>query len=861
MSYEQDIPHEQAYVNWALRQLVRKIEMLRDLPSTAADKATFRALQRMSQAKINALDKARNKIVFGRMDMESEDTYYLGSTHVDGEEIDQPAVIDWRTPMGERFYQATISDSLGVGRRRTIKVEHEVVSDVSSEILIPGFVARERQIKMPEPPILAPKTAASVAESEAAAHSKELARAEADAQERARAEAAAAEDARALAAAALALTEATAQPPVSTGANPFEKSGDQLDSPSNDPSLDEIVAEEYGLRAPDILLADLEKVRSGNMGEIIATIQADQDRLIRTDPNVALVIQGGPGTGKTVVVLHRAAWVIYQQQQKPGFADSSVLIVGPNPRFLEYIEEVLPALGETSTVQSTVDELAKLGLPKADRPRTTVRRLDEPMAERLKGDTRLVSVIEQAVWSHVKIEKIELGFGRFTLRVPVTSLEMFVQQMRSSKVSYEESRTNLWEHIAEELGRDLVRREGVGGVSADTLQNLRQESRRVVSASGAMTRMFPSLSPRAVVKRLLQEAPFRDLVAADLTKRERTVLGLGDQKKKYQWTSADLALIDEAASVIKGQTKRFAHVVVDEAQDLSPMQWRVVSRRSAGQSATIAGDLAQATSAWSPTSWEEVGDWAGYNAPVRVTELKIGYRVPMPIMDYACRLLPASGAGVDPPQSFRSGSAPVIERARKRDLARKVAQRVEVLQETPGAVAVICDPTNEKAIRSELGSLNVDPESYTLIVDTFAKGLEFDRVIVVEPTLIARGGVSGLRRLYICLTRATKDLIVIHTRVLPAELGQPADWRLGQATAQLRTKVRDGMIQATAGTQEWRAQVAEEYPHAYRRWTEAEEDQLAGEVQQGLSIEEIAELHERRVGGIRTRIKKLGLKA
>lgn len=857
-----ELPLEQGYVAWAVECLHKMIERTRALPDSAADRMSQLALERNMQSRLHQLLGSENEILFGRLDMNSDETFYVGKSHVDGESLsDTPAVVDWRTDLGECFYQATRSNPAGVGRRRTIKVKRTTVLGLSDELLIDGFEPPMLPLEIPDPPEpprveAPPRAGLAPAEVEPADAPAELAPAGAE-------EPAAPLPEAQLAAALSASAEDDQAAAVPVDANPFEDLADEAEalSQAEPESLSDVVAAEYELRASDLLLDELERERSGSMGEIVATIQADQDRLIRADPETPLVIQGGPGTGKTVVALHRAAWVLYQQRDR--MMESSVLIVGPNPNFLEYIRGVLPALGELATVQATVDELAVQGLTSADRVRVRPRRESSQEEQRVKGDPRLCEAVALAVWSHVAPEPIEVGFGRFSLRLSLEQVQDIIEACWFARVPYAEARREVAQRISGALGQELTRRGGAAATTADMLSQLEVHVRRTLAEAGVMSRMFPSVAPRTVIRQLYVDQEFRDRVVDELDASERAVLGSGvavskKGKVRYEWSAEDLPLLDEAAVVIAGPPQRFAHVVVDEAQDLSPMQWRVIRRRSVGKSATIAGDLAQATSAWSPTSWDDVASWAGYGDAIDVSHLRLGYRVPQPIMEYAGRLLSRVAPGLDQTQSFRPGSDPIIVSTTRQELLDEAVRSVRDARDQPGSLAVICDPDTERRLRARFDAAD-DLSHVALVVDVQSKGLEYDRTIVIEPARIARGGDIGLRRLYVCLTRATKQLTVIHADPLPTELGVPADWRQRDSAARLRQQVRDGRLKGATGTKEWRSHVAQEYPQAYRRWTAEEDAQLAREVAEGRTVAEIAELHQRRPGGISSRIHKLGL--
>ncbi|HTO01372.1 MAG TPA: UvrD-helicase domain-containing protein, partial [Microthrixaceae bacterium] len=377
---------------------------------------------------------------------------------------------------------------------------------------------------------------------------------------------------------------------------------------------------------------------------------------------------------------------------------------------------------------------------------------------------------------------------------------------------------------------------------------------------GIVTQIFPPVSARAVVRRLMADRGFRESAADDLTHDELQRFDTEpSRKRQYRWSVADIPLIGEAAFVLSGAPDRYSHVIIDEAQDLSPMQWRMIRRRTAGRSMTIAGDLAQATSAWTPDTWSDVRRWAKLGKHLDVSELSLGYRVPIPIMEYAGRLLAYCAPAVNLPQSFRPGVDPVAHRVESSNVIDTALEIAHRWSDLPGSLAIICPPSLETKIRNAVTESDL-PDSVEVVNDTVVKGLEFDRILVLEPSLIARGGINGLRRLYICLTRATQELAVVHSQDLPDELGQPEDQQRQEQAVELRSRQREKQLKAPTGSKIWRGQVADEYPHAYRRWSSEEEALLRDELTRGMSVLEISEAHRRRPGGITSRIKKLGLK-
>lgn len=357
---------EQAYANWAYENLDRMLEEASDLKNMSGDAATSRAFTHLMEQRVRELRAAvadASGLIFGRLDSIDDGTWYIGRHHVDGEG-DRPSVVDWRADFARAFYQADRRFPAGIGRRRTIAMKAREVTGLSDELLIPGFVAPVLE------PVVAPPPASL----------RRLADRWTDPKHVASPSAPESNDAGVAESSIMLMPAVEKDVPVPSA---------HLDA--EDSTRDDHV----DVRAPDLLLEDLARERTGEMADIVATIQADQDRLMRAAPDVPLVIQGGPGTGKTVVGLHRAAWVLYWQRQT--FADPSVLIVGPSRAFLHYIGSVLPSLGESQARQATVEDLVLDSLPSAPRLRITAQAEEHRAVTSLKGDARMAAVIEAAV--------------------------------------------------------------------------------------------------------------------------------------------------------------------------------------------------------------------------------------------------------------------------------------------------------------------------------------------------------------------------------------------------------------------------------------------------------------------------------
>lgn len=534
----------------------------------------------------------------------------------------------------------------------------------------------------------------------------------------------------------------------------------------------------------DILAAEIERPRSGPMRDIVSTIQPEQDALVRADVATTVCIQGAPGTGKTAVGLHRAAWLLYSFRGRLDRA--GVLVVGPNAAFLDHISAVLPSLGEARVAHATIETLLA-GTYREDTPkhrRWVVRAQDDPAVAVLKGDARWADIVRRAVWAHVgqADEALVVPRGSRRWRVPAYEVAEIVAELRSRGVRYEAARAMMGQRLAHCV---MLQMEAAGDSPDDRVQDAIARSAPV---KAYVKRLWPALDAATVVHRLLSDADFLHECADGDLRAEEEALALWNtpprSKGSAKWTPADLALLDEAADCIE-RTTSLGHVIVDEAQDLSAMQLRGVGRRCSTGSATVLGDVAQATTPWAPASWEATMTHLGKPAH-HLEELLQGFRVPAVVIEYASRLLPVIAPGLAAPQSVRSNRGVLdlaaVEAARLLDT---VVETVERATRTAGSVGVIGVPTTLDAVsdaltsagvaHGRLGSDHGDDADHQveLVPAQVAKGLEFDRVIVVEPADIADAEpdeATGLRRLYVVLTRAVSELRVVHARPIPAPL-------------------------------------------------------------------------------------------
>ena len=526
-----------------------------------------------------------------------------------------------------------------------------------------------------------------------------------------------------------------------------------------------------------IVQSEIERPRTGPMRDIVATIQPEQDVIVRAGLDRSVCVQGAPGTGKTAVGLHRAAYLLYAHREQ--LARSGVLVVGPNASFLSYIGDVLPALGEIDAAQATVESLL------ADATGLEVRTTEPAPRARLKGDARLAEVVRRAVWTHLApaAATLVLPRGIHSWRVPAYLADEVVAELLDRGVRYEAGRTMLAQRLAHQV---LLRMEAAGDSPDDRVQAAVARSREVKAYVGSL---WPALDPARLVLRLLTDGAFlAEAAEGVLTAEEQQELQAGrpgKTPKSARWTLADLALVDEARDVLM-RTPSLGHVVLDEAQDLSAMMLRAVGRRASTGSMTVLGDLAQATTPWSVGSWTQSLNHLGQPDAV-VTELVEGFRVPGLVIDYAARLLPVIAPTLTPPYSIRRSAGELDVRRTSEPLVGTVAAVREVL-EHEGTVGVVVADAQVDEVAAALGEAGV---AYTLLgegqhdfeadmirrVDlvpaTLVKGLEFDHVVLLEPARLVDAEadeVIGLRRLYVCLTRAVTTLVVVHELDLPTAL-------------------------------------------------------------------------------------------
>jgi len=708
---------------------------------------------RTSLARLAQLDIGDQALCFGRIDRvpdpghEAGETFHIGRLAVSGPDR-EPLVVDWRAPVAAPFYRATGLDAQGLARRRHLAVRGRRVTGYEDE-----YFSDEHA---PAPP-------------------------------------------------------APAESPIVLG-------------------------------GPGALLAALGAARTGRMADIVATIQREQDEIIRSPMAGLLLVQGGPGTGKTAVALHRAAYLLYTHRFP--LERQGVLVVGPNPLFLRYIEQVLPSLGETGVALSTVSGLV---------PEVRVQATEPPEVARLKGEARMAEVVARAVAGRERRLRrpVEIPFGAVVLRLEVEDSARIVRRARRRPGTHNAKRRYVERQVASVLADRYLRTvrarlaadPGPAGSQeeGDDRAELMARIRRLPEVRDALARMWPRLAPHELIHDLFGAPPLLAAAARGiLTPAEQALLvrPRSASLDAVGWTAADAALVDEARALLgprrspvrvpaegraraerpseapfwpagldpspeppppgssaSEEVRSFGHIVVDEVQDLSPMQLRMLARRSLSGSMTVVGDIAQATGAATPTSWEEVAHHLSPKNPPRLVELTVSYRTPAEVVAVAARALRAAVPDLAPPTPVRrSGHTPRIEHVPGDALADRAAELAaeQLVAVDPGKVAVLAPEALvaelDRALRAH-GLDPIDPRDpagrglgapLVVLPATEAHGLEFDGVVVVEPAALVSEGAGGegpaearrrgLRALYVALTRSTQRLAVVHSRPLPVDL-------------------------------------------------------------------------------------------
>ncbi|MGH1502641.1 MAG: HelD family protein [Acidimicrobiales bacterium] len=524
---------------------------------------------------------------------------------------------------------------------------------------------------------------------------------------------------------------------------------------------------------PDPLLAELDRERTGRMGDIVATIAGEQDVVIRAELDRLVVVQGGPGTGKTAVGLHRAAFLLFAERER--FMDQNVLVIGPNRGFLRYIADVLPSLGETSVSQNTLSGLmaARYRLAtERDRP------ADADEVAHVKGDPRMAGVIANLVAASRKVpDELELRSGVAKIRLAGADVDALMKTALARDLPSNAGREVFRQLLAQEAWRRQRERPGVDPASQpDFVRGITSDAQFAKDLNS----MWPTLSGANLVRDLFRSKTKRRRACAGLFADDEADLLARSVAKKLadeRWSPAEIPLVDEAVAQAQGVAASYAHIVVDEAQDHSPMALRMLGRRARGHSMTILGDLAQATAVQAVDDWSVAVEHLGVDrdaTTVEIDELTVGYRVPAPVLDLANRLVPVAAPTVTPARSVRpSAVEPLVVEASADERTSLVLAEVEALAERMTSVGVVAPDEDLAVLGAALAELDLGDTVLQVLDADAVKGLEFDAVVVVEPEGIVADVADrarGLRRLYVALTRAVQHLGIVHTQPLPPEL-------------------------------------------------------------------------------------------
>ena len=508
-----------------------------------------------------------------------------------------------------------------------------------------------------------------------------------------------------------------------------------LDEHLDDPDADGSVA--AGI--PDPVLAEIGAERSGAMREIVATIQGEQDVVIRADIDQALIVQGGPGTGKTAVALHRAAYLLFEHRAR--LARDGVLVVGPNRAFLDYISNVLPSLGEKAVRQCTALDLCIPGVE--------ITAADDAETARWKGSAERLAEIEERALGAIQPPDddvvVPIGARKFTFEAAL--IAEWIETAKDGVVPLNQRRERLRVLAQQELRRRC---------------NGDDRWSEAGPLKSAINKCWPTQKPVTLVDKFLP----------------------GPRGRRRSWTPADQFLIDEANTLLNGTPFTYAHVVVDEAQDHSAVALRVIGRRSPAGSLTLVGDVAQSTTPAGQERWTDVfahlgSGRSGAGVDGTIADLTIGYRVPEPILEVANRLLPLTGVDATASRSVRvEGDAPVWHETSEHDLPLRVAQTVREVKHRHRLTGLVAPAELHDAIAAALGDTGLvavdhvhelGHDDVPVFTPEAVKGLEFDGVVVVEPHAIldVEPSTRGARLLYVAMTRAVQELAFVGTGARP----------------------------------------------------------------------------------------------
>ncbi|MFF7136659.1 HelD family protein [Streptomyces sp. NPDC008196] len=538
--------------------------------------------------------------------------------------------------------------------------------------------------------------------------------------------------------------------------------GSQGDSADLTALEDESLSDGETPQVSDIVTREIERPRVGPMRDIAATIQPEQDDLVRGDLALSVCVQGAPGTGKTAVGLHRAAYLLYTYPQR--MRRGGLLVLGPNRTFLSYISQVLPALGESGVRQSTLqDEIA----------RHSVTGTDSRATAALKHDPRMAEVLRRALYARVstaRVDSVEIKDGSYHWRVGAGELARIVTDVRQEEPPYLTGRERVRSRVVRSVQMQAERRAGPqNGAWVQRVSRAR-------ALKEFLDAVWPKVRPEEVVAELLSDRA--ELASAadgilEVEEQERLLWAKPPRSwKSARWSAADLVLLDEVAGLME-HPEGYGHLVVDEAQDLSPMECRAIARRARFGSVTVLGDLAQGTTPWAARSWHTVLRHLG-KPDAAVVPLTLGFRVPQAVVALANRLLDRLDVRVPEGRSLRGDGELSIRAADADDPTGAVVDAVRESLGHEGSVGVVAADADVERVRRALdaaGIANAGPDELgarvSVVPASAVKGLEYDHVVAVEPAAIAEAEERGLHRLYVVLTRAVSRLVVVHGRPLP----------------------------------------------------------------------------------------------
>ncbi|MGW2766161.1 AAA family ATPase [Streptomyces sp. NPDC001275] len=688
-------------------------------------------------------------LVFARIDAPEEPggdvrKWYVGRRAVSDVHTRDTVVVLWTSPLAKKWFQARPDTPGEVLLRRQLRCVRRIVEDYVDEIT-PAVALRAPAARLPVPAAVPkPRSAPDDATAEDAAPAEAPAEQEADKRKR------------------------------------------PEHAPAHTPSDIARIQRRKPLQPDEFLLRELQRSRSGHMRDIVETIRRDQMDLVTGSPSDVLVVQGGPGTGKSAVGLHRVTWLVNNEH----FLAQDILVVGPHQRFLDYVGQVLPTLGTRNVNAVQLTRLWDGEVLGTDTPAARLVKSDERMADvlrrRVEHDCRPAAIDELTTAASFEGDEpaIVVTAGSTTLRIPRSEILALLEEARAGDGAYRQRRDHfrslLVDRLLGELAAIAPRRGRDGTIRRDLERNRRLE--RLID------RVWPSPGAREALRSLYDSADLLGVCADGILDDEEQAALYRDRADKADaepWTLDDQVCLEELQYLITGETpRRYGHIVVDEAQDLTPMQARSLRRRCAANgSMTVLGDLAQATGPHLYTDWERLGTVLSDHGDWRVAELNTSYRVPAEIMEFVAPLARRIAPTLPYPQAVRAVGDQAVRTVATEPwklLDDTVAQATRLVGTSDGStlrsVAVIV-PDDSGWLEEINGYLDradgitaQGREAVSVLAAAQAKGMEYDHVLVVEPATIADRGRAGLRQLYVALTRSTQSLTVLHTSPLPEAL-------------------------------------------------------------------------------------------